>query len=189
MSSSPFADRLAGLDPRLVALTDQLIEHCALRGVEIRPNEGLRTPYTQARYWRQSRTRAEVDAQISRLRSRGAPFLAYCLEVVGPQVGTAGKHVTHALPGFSWHQHGEALDFFWIVGGKAEWSVKRVVSGANGWIVLAQEAKALRLTPGGLWLAWQDWPHVQLRNKEPHEVYSLEQIDAVMRERFEGVEP
>jgi peptidoglycan L-alanyl-D-glutamate endopeptidase CwlK len=161
---------------------ENLIANCGRRGVEMRPNAGLRTPFDQARLWRQSRTTEEILEKIDDLRTAGADFLAFCLESVGPQHGAP---VTNAPPGFSWHQWGEALDCFWVVDGRAEWSTVKKVNGLNGYHVYAEEAEELELTAGGHWTTLKDWPHVQMRAaSSPGKIMSINQIDEGMRARF-----
>lgn len=170
------------LDPRLKSVALTLQQNCMTSGAEMRPNVGLRDPFEQARLWRQSRSIEEITAKVRELNDKGASFLAHCIESVGAQ---QGEHVTDTPPGISWHQWGEALDFFWLVDGKAEWSTTKVVNGVNGYKVLAAEAKKLGLTPGGLWPRFKDWPHVQLPpQNNAADVYSLPQIDSQMRTRF-----
>ena len=164
--------------PRL----ETLLAHCRARGVEMRPYMGLRTPLEQARLWRQSRSREQIDAKVAQLRAAGADYLADCIVNVGPQ---NGDPVTNAVPGLSWHQWGEAADCFWVVKGSAEWSTKRLFNGLNGYRVMAEEAKRLGLDPGGLWRKFPDWPHVQLR-PEPSSLgrMSLKDISEEMKRRF-----
>ncbi len=160
----------------------ELLTRCKTRGVEMRPNATLRPPIEQARLWRQSRSGEEIAAKIAELRAKGAPFLAQCLEAAGPQ---HGAHVTDTPPGLSWHQWGEALDCFWVVDGKAEWSTQRLVDGANGYRVYAEEAQRVGLTAGGHWTRFKDWPHAQLRPvANVLRAMSLAEIDAQMRARF-----
>jgi hypothetical protein len=164
------------------AKVQQLIARCEGRGVTMRPYDGLRDPFSQARLWRQSRSIEEIKAKIAALESESAPFLADCLRRVGPQ---NGDPVTNTAPGISWHQWGEALDCFWLVDGAAEWSLRRMVDGQNGYHVYADEAEKLGLTPGGHWPRFKDWPHVQLRDADNAEsVMSFAQIDAAMKARF-----
>jgi len=175
---------LAALKPEFRSRVRTLLEACGARDVEMRPYGAIRSPFQQARLWRQSRAREEILAQIKAFREAGAPFLAHCLASVGPQYG---KHVTNALPGFSWHQWAEAVDCFWVVDGKAEWSTTRAVGGVNGYRVYAEEAERLDLTAGGLWTSFRDWPHVQARpDAHPGAAYSLSRIDAEMKRRFEA---
>lgn len=173
---------LNDLIPELRPGVQELLNHCRTRGVEMRPSATLRDPFEQARLWRQSRAREEIEREMARLRAAGAPFLANCLERVGPQ---SGPPVTGAIPGLSWHQWGEALDCFWVVDGAAEWSVTRLVNGVNGYRVYADEARRLGLTAGGFWTGLKDWPHVQLKPaNSPLSVISLTVINAGMEARF-----
>jgi peptidoglycan LD-endopeptidase CwlK len=175
---------LEKLVPELKAKVRQLIEHCRARGIEMRANNGLRDPFEQARLWRQSRSSEEIEAKIRDLEAKDAPFLAHCIRSVGPQ---HGEHVTDTPPGISWHQWGEALDCFWLVNGKAEWSTKKLVDGLNGYHVYAHEAETLGLTAGGHWKKFKDWPHVQLRKaNNAARVMSLAAINSAMNARFGG---
>ena len=163
----------------------ELIRICEEREVIMRPIEGLRFPEKQAIYWRQSRTREEIERRIAILRNAGAPFLANVLVSVGPQ---HGKHVTNAIPGLSWHQWGEAVDCVWIVEGRAVWDVESRVNGVNGYLVYAEEAQRLGLNAGAFWRTFKDFPHVQLReDSSPRSVMSLQEIDAVMTTRFQQI--
>jgi peptidoglycan L-alanyl-D-glutamate endopeptidase CwlK len=159
-----------------------LLQNCLNRGIEMRPNEGLRDPFVQAKYWRQSRTKEAIQRKIDELKNEGADFLAHCIESVGPQ---HGDPVTNSISGLSWHQWGEALDCFWVVNGKAVWSITTVVNGLNGFMVYADEAKKLGLDAGLFWASLQDAPHVQLRKtSNPSKLFSVQQINQTMQERF-----
>jgi len=161
-----------------------LLSACRDKGVEMRPYFGIRSPFEQARLWRQSRTREQINKKIAELSVAGAPFLASCIDSVGPQ---NGPPVTNALPGLSWHQWGEAADCVWVVAGKTEWSTQKKVNGINGYGLFAQEARAAGLDPGGLWKSLKDWPHVQLQTiSSPARLFSLAEIDRVMKEKFGG---
>jgi peptidoglycan LD-endopeptidase CwlK len=172
------------LNPQLKAKVNTLIARCAQRGFEMRPNNGLRDPFEQAKLWRQSRSIEEIRRKMDEFSAQGATFLVECLRSVGPQ---HGDHVTDAPPGFSWHQWGEALDSFWLLDGKAEWSTKKLVGGLNAYHVYADEAAALGLTAGGHWKKFKDWPHVQLPlDSSPLASLSVLEIDAAMEAGFGG---
>ncbi|MEO0981692.1 MAG: M15 family metallopeptidase [Pseudomonadota bacterium] len=173
---------LRDLSAPFAAKVDALLTACRVQGVHMRPFYTLRAPAAQARLWRQSRSRAQVHAAIAGLREAGAPFLAHVLERVGPQTG---RWATNALPGLSWHQWGEAVDCFWLVDGRAEWSTRKQVDGRNGYRVYADAAEAAGLAAGGRWRA-RDWPHVQMRaDSSPLRTgMTLADVDAEMRARF-----
>jgi peptidoglycan L-alanyl-D-glutamate endopeptidase CwlK len=175
---------LQKLQPTLKTKLLDLIDRCASRGIVMRPSNGLRDPFEQGKLWRQSRSIEEIDETIKKLISSGAPFLAHCISSVGPQ---HGSHVTDTPPGVSWHQWGEAVDCFWLVDGKAEWSTKKLINGLNGYKIYANEAAGSGLTAGGLWPKFKDWPHVQLRSESnAASVMSLVEIDREMRMRFDN---
>ena len=166
-------DCLADLDPGFRAKAVELLAKCAARGVTMRPYFGVRDCLTQAKLWRQSRSREEIKAKILELRGDGATYLAGCIEKAGPQ---SGRHATDAIPGLSWHQWGQALDCFWLDGGKASWQ------GA-GYDVYREEAAALGLTT----ISWEH-DHVQLRPEgSPLQVFSIVDIDLRMQARFGSV--
>jgi peptidoglycan L-alanyl-D-glutamate endopeptidase CwlK len=173
---------LSDLVPEFAPQAKELLEACDDLHIVMRVTETLRTPFTQAKLWRQSRTSAVVKARIQKLRNDGAPFLAHCLESVGPQ---SGDPVTNALPGLSWHQWGEAMDCVWIANGKETFSLKLKVGGLNGFHVYAEQAEKMKLTAGGFFKSIKDFPHVQLRPEAgPQSKHSLPEIDAEMKRRF-----
>ena len=176
------AANMSDLVPDFRRKAEQLLKRCRQRGVEMRPYFTLRTPFEQAKLWRQSRSIEEIREKVAEFRDGGANFLAYCLESVGPQ---HGAHVTNAPPGFSWHRWREAVDCFWVVDGKTEWSTIKRVDGLNGYRVYAEEATNLGLSAGGLWTSFKDWPHVQFRSaSNPGKIFGLNEIDEKMKKLF-----
>lgn len=144
------------------------------RGITVRPFYTLRSPWEQARLWRQSRSREQVEAKIEELVSADAPTLATYLRSVGP---TSGPPVTRAIPGLSWHQWKEAFDVFVLRDNKAVWD-----PGDPGYVALAEEAKKLGMTPGRYFPTFPDPPHVQARPQaSPRDLYALPEIDEKMR--------
>jgi len=170
------------LDPTFAAACKKLLDRCSQKGVDMRPNEGVRDIRTQAKYWRQSRSIEQIRDAIAMLRQQGANHIADTLDSVGPQ---HGDPVTNALPGASWHQWGLALDCFWLVNGAAEWSTAKKINGVNGYRLYADEAEALNLTAGGHWSSLKDWPHVQSKGpSSPLGQFTWAQIDAKMRQLY-----
>lgn len=181
MPSRDLNDLIQDLRP----LVEQLLQNCRNQGYEMRVYNTLRTPFEQARLWRQSRSWHEISESINDLRNQGADFLSFCLEDVGPQYG---RLVTYAIPGVSWHQWGEAVDCFWLIDGYAEWSSRKLVNGRNGFHVYADEAARLGMQPGGHWSRFKDWVHVQFRRQtSPLRLYSLPEINNEMERRFRNV--
>lgn len=164
----------AGLTPafldKLEPMLDRLFEH----GCEMRPYYGIRTPLQQAALWRQSRTTLQIQHAMDQLRQQGAPHLAACIGAVGPQ---NGPRVTGALPGFSWHQWGEAMDCFAVAAnGTADWD-----SSSRSYAMYAQYAGEFGLKAGR---DFGDSPHVQLRSHEVPHHYTPAQVDREMVARF-----
>jgi hypothetical protein len=154
------------------------IDAARARGHELRPFCTRRDPWTQARLWRQSRSREEVHSAIEFLRSHGAPHLSGVLESVGPQ---GGRWATNALPGLSWHQWSEACDLFLVdQGGTAIWSPDH-----PGYVALHEEARARGLHVP---LPRRDAYHVQLRIGSVLHEHSWPGIDQAMMEEYGGEE-
>lgn len=176
-------DRLEGLEPQFRARLEAVIGALRDDGIEMRVTVGVRPPAEQARLWRQSRSREEIEAAIRHLKQAGAWYLAEVLATGAPALGPP---VTRALPGLSWHQWGEAADCLWVVDGVAEWSLARIVNRDNGYHAYARAAEAAGLVAGGLWPRLSDWPHVQKRKDASPLMagLSLKAIDEAMRERF-----
>lgn len=168
------------LVPELRVKALQLIANCKARGVEMRPFFTLRSPWDQARIWRSTRSKEEIAATVAELRAKGANFIADMIVKVGPQRSPPGVlgHLTKSLPMQSWHQHGEAIDCFALVNGKAEWR-----NSAKEYKVYANEAKALGLTAGYFWPT-VDAVHVQLRSASIMSVFTWAQLDKLAQERF-----
>ena len=160
------------LEPGFRGDVEALLDDLAGQGYEFRLTTTLRTVWQQARLWRQSRTRAEIQRRVIELHEAGAGYLADVIEGVGPQ---NGPQVTRAIPGLSWHQHGLAADAVLIVDGAAVWD-----AGHAGYRTYASTAARLGLTPGR---GFGDAPHVQARRYEPTAL-PLAEVAAEMRERF-----
>lgn len=174
------------LQPDFREKIETVLAECRNRGVIMTPYYTIRTPQQQARLWRQSRTTAEIQERIQWLRSQGAPYLASVIEEVGPQFG---QKVTNAIPGLSWHQWGEAVDCFWNLDNRAEWSSRKKVrlsdgSLVNGYKIYTEESFKSGLTAGGFWPNLKDWPHVQFRNQGISRFYNIEEIDRHMQDSF-----
>ncbi len=166
--------KLRGLDPAFLDKLLGVIETLAGQGHDLRVFSGVRDPFEQARLWRQSRTTEQIRVRCSELRRQGAPRIAACIEAVGPQYG---KPVTKAVPGFSWHQHGEAADLFLAEpDGRADWD-----ASAEGYKALARVAREAGLKPGR---DFGDPPHVQLRAHEPHHIHEISRLDNMLSARF-----
>ena len=173
---------LEDLIPEFKTKVEQLLSQCEQVGYPMRPFFTLRTPFEQGMLWRQSRSSNQVQDKIQELRDKGAEFLAFCIESVGPQ---NGRHVTNAIPGMSWHQWGEAVDCFWLLDGNSEWSTRKIVNGKNGYANYAELAGNAGLDAGGLWSSFKDWPHIQFRKiSHPGKIFNLQEIDAEMKQRF-----
>ena len=135
----------------------EVIRLCKGMGVELLVTGTYRTIQEQARLYRKSRTRAEIDEKIAYYGRRDMPFLADVLAGVGPQLGTIGNHKTNAGPAESWHQLREALDVVPLVDGKCEWDKM-----AEEWQVYGHACRQVGLSWAGDWRRFREYPHAQL---------------------------
>lgn len=174
---------LDNLDGDFRTKAEALLADLNKRGIEMRPCAAVRTAKEQAALWRQSRSKEEIDAAIAKLRTQGGSYLADTLASAGPQ---HGPHVTNALPGYSWHQWGEAIDCFWVVNGGAVWEETKIVNGVNGYKVYAASAKTFDVYAGGNWTGFKDWPHIQKRKEASPVVAGLtvKQVNDAMEKRY-----
>lgn len=173
---------LNDLTPEFKTKVEALLSACQASDYRMKPFFTLRTPFDQAKLWRQSRSQKEVDHMLKRLDEHKADFLIHCIESVGSQ---HGRPVTRVIPGFSWHQWGEAIDCFWELDGRAEWSSRKKINDKNGYRNYADIAKEIGLTSGGFWRTFKDWPHVQMQQtSNPGLVFSVEDINQEMIRRF-----
>lgn len=172
--------------PAMKAKYALLQANCAAKGVRIQAYFTLRTPQQQAALWRQSRTASQVAAGIAKLRAQGCGFLADCIDKAGP---SSGAWATNALPGYSWHNWGMAVDSMIlnpqghaVWGSNSENAADRALA-QNGLKVLAAEAVALGLT-AGYNFSTPDMDHVQLPAKEVPDTYLPSDVNEQMAARF-----
>lgn len=175
-------ETLKTLEPEFARKAKLLLQNCTSLGYKMEPVCGVRTPFEQAKLWRQSRSTREIHEKMEELQQNEAPFLARCIEEIGP---CSGPHVTNAIPGFSWHQWGEALDCVWVVDGKVEWSHTKKVNGQNGYVVYTEQAVELGFIAGGTWRSFQDWPHIQASDlSSPARRHNLKEINDAMKKMY-----
>ncbi len=171
--------KISELEPAFSEKVNKMLSELTEMHIVMKPFWTVRPPLVQAVMWRQSRSSKEIERAIDMLDSKEAHYLAEVLDHVGPQYGPP---ITNALPGQSWHQWGQAIDLFWLVSGKAVWSVRKKIDGLNGYREMSRRAIENGLTSGG---RWKDWPHVQLRSEgAPTRLYKWVRISKVMEDRF-----
>ena len=136
-------------------------------GYSIQPQSGFRSLLEQGKLWRQGRPLSVIKEKIRELRAAQCDVLADAIEDAGPQM----KNVicTHTIPGYSWHNWGQALDVF----------VNNDPSGCDElYGVLADKAVALGLTSGFNFKRFKDPGHLQLSALEVPKIYSLKEVNA-----------
>ncbi|MES1242079.1 MAG: M15 family metallopeptidase [Acidobacteriota bacterium] len=164
--------RLEDLVPEAQAMAKEHILRCADAGFELLIYCTLRDAHEQARLFRQSRTKEQVQKKMDQLTSRGFPALAKILKEVGPQ--KSGPKVTNAGPGESFHQYNRAYDCVPVVQGKPIWSPNG--EGAALWEKVGKLGKKCGLEWAGDWTTFREFPHFQLTDGRD--------VEDLMRERF-----
>lgn len=149
--------RLEDLIPEVQEMARDHMLRCADAGVELLIYCTLRDAHEQARLYRQSRTKEQVQAKIDQYKAKGFPALAQILKDVGPQ--KSGPKVTGAGPGESFHQYSRAYDCVPVLNGKPVWSS----SGEGGklWAKVGQLGKKIGLEWAGDWTSFREFPHFQ----------------------------
>lgn len=147
---------ISDLKPEFAASIRKLIEKCRTRGLNVVPFSTVRGPGAQARRWCRSRTWKEASEQAKLLVNCGAPTLASLLR---EEWCLKGRQETRLLPGQSWHQWGEAVDFMIQIDGRSVWF-------GSGYKKLADEAQLLGLSPRFSNTFERDPEHIQLRSCE-----------------------
>ena len=168
-------DFLSQLDLEFAAVVRKVLAACEVKGITMCPNSAARSPWEQAKLWRQSRSAGQIQAAQQQMRNEAASWLADVMDEVGPQ---NGRHVTNALPGKSAHQHKLAVDCFWLLDGKAEWD------DLTGYRIYATEAQSLGLTAGMFWTSFVDPPHLQHASMDRLSSRSWAELDANMYSRW-----
>ena len=150
--------RLEDLVPEAEEMAKRHILLCAEAGIELLIYCTLRDTHEQARLYRQSRTKEQVQAKMDQYKAKGFPALAQILKDVGPQ--KSGPKVTGAGPGESFHQYSRAYDCVPVLNGKPVWSS----SGEGGklWEKVGQMGRKIGLEWAGDWTSFREFPHFQL---------------------------
>lgn len=175
MSRSP-----EDLDPAFRFLLEEAIKVAKeQKSIIMVPYMTLRSPFEQAKLWRQSRPTHQIVATIANLKEKGAPFLAHCLESVGP---SSGPWATNAFPGKSWHQWGLAADLYWKTDRDGDGDLEPEWNNLTGYKKFGEVCRNLGLTSGYFWRS-RDAVHVQ-HPTDPSPKDSLSVINDVMEKKF-----
>lgn len=159
------------LVPEFRERVELVLETCKAQGLIMRPFFGLRTCVDQGGLWRQSRTRAEVEAMVIALRRKGCDYLADAIINAGPR---NGRWATNATPGNSWHQWGEAIDCVVMKDGRADWND----------IKAYQKYRSIGQSLGLFIGPKNDWVHLQLRPESaPGRLWDMKAINDELQRR------
>jgi hypothetical protein len=151
------------------------------QGLQIEVITTIITPLEQGSLWKQGRTRTDAELKVMALKDAKAPYLAECLQKSVPQ----GTNVeTNLLPGYSWHQWGEAVQIVWVDGShKVVWDTSATY-GRGGYRKFAKIVQEL-----GIHCAAEtddiSWRTITLRaSPNAGDIYKPPEIDAEMQKRF-----
>lgn len=169
---------LGKLEPRFKKQVELLIVKCQEKGVVIKPYFTLRTAQQQANLWCQGRDKDTIIEQSRRFNKVGARYLADLLVKANPRIGPV---VTKALPGFSWHNYGLAVDCYVERDGKPVWD-----ANDDGYAVYAAQANLLGLNSGYYWKSFKDAVHVQQPLQGVLATYPILEVNDMMRKQEEG---
>lgn len=169
--------RLDYLFPDFEERVREALSQAEQSGIDVLVYCTLRTIHEQAKLWRQSRTRAQIEDKIAKLQERGLDFLANAIITVGPQYGATGKHVTYAGPGESFHNYGLAFDGVVLVGGKPDWNMEHPAK----WETWGTILEANGITWAGRWVRFREFVHGQDgEGQNPLKRYTPDQISRML---------
>lgn len=164
------ASELSLLIPDFRKKVIDVLAACAASGHQMESISTIITPLEQANHWKQGRSVTDAELKTLALEKAGAPYLAECMRCAKAHETNL---VTDTLPGFSWHQWGEAITCVWVDkrSGKLCWNIQTL-----GYQVLAAQAEKVGLFVTG--------SELRLREKFPADLFSLQEIDAEMFRRY-----
>lgn len=169
--------KIEDLIPAMRSKAREVVRICKEQGVDILIYCTLRSLEEQAKFYRQSRSRAVINAKMEKLRTRGFGFLADIIEEVGSQ---SGAHVTNACPGESYHNYAEAFDGVPTIDGKALWSYE---DNKKEWDIYGAACESVGLTWLGNSKSFNEKPHAQFRSGgSPLRTFDSEEIETILIE-------
>jgi len=150
---------LADLTPETRKKAMAFLVLCRERGLDVLIYNTLRTLEAQARLFRRGRDFIEIQnkaVEMEKVHKR--KDLGLLLLNVGPQFER--KIVTHAGPGQSVHNYGQAFDFVPLHDGKPVWGT-RDLEDYQLWNACGAAVEDAGLEWGGHWKTLKDFPHAQ----------------------------
>lgn len=155
------------------------IDKCQELDIVLSFDKGFVHPKEQASLWKQSRSDSQIDTQIAELDAAGASFLVKLLSDVSPKPGV---HMTDELPGYSWHNWGQAY-IYTVLGEDG----RDLMPTSNVYQKTAEIAKGVGLM-AGYYLRPKQPYLVQLSTcKSPSGEYSAQEISKEMERLYGNV--
>lgn len=161
---------LSDLTPETHEKCEQVIAGCKARGVDLLVYCTFRSLTDQAELFRHGRTSWEIRDALQNRR----PDERLVKDLINAE-SIPGARVTNALPGYSFHQYGEAFDAAPMKNGKILW-----MQSSLEWQIYGDEVRKAGLFWAGDWKGiFVEFPHSQLRaESNPLKVYTTEQAVA-----------
>ena len=129
--------RLSEVHPKLAAQVRELAEELAEENISIRIVQGLRSWAEQQAIWQEGRDGSG-------------------------NIIDAAKVVTHAKPGYSWHNYGLAVDVAPFDAGIPDWNRSH-----PAWARIVSVGESLGMVSGSTFKDCPDWPHFQMTGQLP----------------------
>lgn len=152
---------------KVFSIFDEMTE----RGFRVEIFRGKVTFEEQACLWTRSRSCEEIQNVASAIKKEGAPKIA---ELIENARSIAGRKETDLLPGQSWHQYGEAIDFkFLDERGLSIWNPEY-----RGYHLASRLAKLEDLVSGFFWKR-VNVNHLQFKCTSVRASYSWSEINEI----------
>lgn|SRR6267154_350673 len=152
------------------------IDKCNAHEIVLEFETGFVHPREQARLWRKGRSDSEIDAKIAEFQLADADYLVKLLiDAHAPE----GLSLTDDLPGFTWHNWGQAYTFC-ILGEDG----RPILSTSKIYAKAAELAKVTGLTSGYYFRPKQAYLVQMSPHKTPAAEYSLQEINKEMERMY-----
>jgi len=154
------------LDATFLDKINMVISEMETAGYTIQLQSGFRSLVDQGKLWRRGRSSSVIKEKIKYLRDNDCDVLADALHNAGPQMSNI--RCTNSMPGYSWHNWGQAIDVF----------VNNDPSGCRElYGVLADKAVKIGLTSGFNFKSFKDPGHLQMNAREIPSIYKLKTVN------------
>lgn len=168
----PDSRKIDTLHPAFQPLVRGWLDDCEAHGYPVLVVATMRDLATSEAYYAQGRKHPD---EVNRLRAVAK------LGLLKPPFPVTNIVITNAMPGYSWHNYGLAVDFAPIVDGKPDWKWDPS-DPKDHYDEIADLAAARGMTWGGGWRTFKDAPHVEwhpgwtIKNANAWRLSNLDQL-------------